>query len=277
MKICVFGADGYLGSAIYKILKEKGNFHVSGTYYQEPVHGLEDLEELDINQPEAFSTYYKNHEPDVVIWSLMNTEEEDVLVNEGLTHLITHLSPETKLIYLSSDFVFSAGEGPYSEEDQPKQLSEDNPRSVYVNGKIKAEKIIQKEIGNYLILRMGPLYGENLLGINDERSSKLEESLSAGENVFKSDLLIRSFAHVQDIAKAVVELVPQDLSGIFHMGPDQHASYHSFYRKRAQELSLDPGMVKEQPPEETDPSLPINTSLETKKLNGVLDASFREL
>lgn len=172
MKVCVFGANGYVGSSVYKVLKDISGIEVSGTFLEEPSM-FDDLVKLDVNEPESFSEYFKEEQPDVVVWSVMAGPNEHELTDQGLIHLITHLTPETKLIYLSSDFVYSAGNGPYKEEDPLSTLPEDHTFSNYTNAKVKAERLIDKELTNYAILRAGPIYGENEIGKLDERTDKL--------------------------------------------------------------------------------------------------------
>ncbi|SDK16768.1 sugar nucleotide-binding protein [Sediminibacillus albus] len=276
MRISVFGADGYLGTSIYHLLKQEESNKVSGTCFREP-RETEGMEHVDINQPEAFSLFYKKHQPDIVIWALMDMENEELLVAQGLTHVITHLTTQTKFIYLSSHDIFSEGEGPYNEDDHPKKLPEDNPKAAYTNAKIKAERIIQKQLNDYIILRTGPLYGKNRAGELDKRSLLLEESLAKGEPIEKSDDLIRTFTHIDDITTAIAELTKANLTGIFHAGPQQHVSYQSFYRKRAMELGYDPGMVKAQPEKALPSDIPMDTSLDSTQLSGLINTTFRSL
>ncbi len=154
---------------------------VSGTYLEDPGE-LTDLHKLDVNEPESFSGFYKTMQPDVVVWSVMSGSYEDELINEGLFHLLTHLTPETKLVYLSTDFVFTDGNGPYTEADPTGKLPDEHVWSTYANAKVKAERLITKELTNYAILRAGPIYGKNSLGKRDERTEEMIAALERGKN-----------------------------------------------------------------------------------------------
>ncbi|MCC2250799.1 sugar nucleotide-binding protein [Virgibacillus sp. AGTR] len=169
MKVCVFGASGYVGSSVYKRFKAIPEITVSGTYLDEPAI-VADLVKLDINEPESFSNYYKAMQPDVVVWSVMHGPQEHQLTEHGLLHLLTHLTPETKLVYISSDFVYSAGNGPYDEEDPATPLPDDHELSNYANAKVKAERFITNELTNYVILRVGLSMGKiRLAGLINEQ------------------------------------------------------------------------------------------------------------
>ncbi|MCJ0932822.1 sugar nucleotide-binding protein [Virgibacillus halodenitrificans] len=275
MKVCVFGANGYVGSSVYKVLKDISGIEVSGTFLEEPSM-FDDLVKLDVNEPESFSEYFKEEQPDVVVWSVMAGPNEHELTDQGLIHLITHLTPETKLIYLSSDFVYSAGNGPYKEEDPLSTLPEDHTFSNYTNAKVKAERLIDKELTNYAILRAGPIYGENEIGKLDERTDKLAYHLRADKPIAFRDDLIRSFVHVADLASVIVEFVQNDLIGVYNTGPEKTQSFYEFMREEAEKLGYDADLVEKGSEEErVDEEIPKNTSLNTEKIKGKLKLNFR--
>ncbi|QKY70528.1 sugar nucleotide-binding protein [Lentibacillus sp. CBA3610] len=275
MKVCVFGASGYAGASIYQILQETPNTEVTGTYLEDPAV-FDDLYKLDVNQPESFSEFYKQTQPDVVVWSVMSGPYEDELIQEGLSHLITHLTPQTKLVYMSSDYVFTAGNGPYNEDDPISRLPEDHVFSTYANAKVKAEHFITQELTNYAILRAGPIYGENKIGQLDDRTDKLIAQLRLGKTVAYRDDLIRTFVHVNDLAMAVAEFVKNELTGIYHAGPDKRHSFYEFMQQMAEQLGYQGELVEEASQhEEADEEIPKNTSLSTDKIKDTTKQTFR--
>ncbi|MEC5424414.1 sugar nucleotide-binding protein [Virgibacillus sp. C22-A2] len=266
MKVCVFGASGYVGTSVYKLLQEDSAIEVSGTFLNDPPL-YDDLEKLDINEAESFSEYYKREQPDVVVWSVMDGPQEHELTDRGLMHLITHLTPQTKLIYISSDFVYSAGNGPYKEEDPLSTLADDHLISNYVNAKVKAERFITNELSNYVILRAGPVYGENQIGALDEQTDKLSYHLRSGRTIAFRDDLIRTFVHVEELAGIIAEMVRNDVTGVFNTGSEDNQSYYEFMRATAKKLGYNPDHVeKESEYEEADCEIPKNTSLITDKI-----------
>ncbi|ALX49840.1 sugar nucleotide-binding protein [Lentibacillus amyloliquefaciens] len=275
MKVCVFGASGYVGSSIYKLLKEDSAIDVTGTYLEDPAM-FDDLNKLDINEPESFSEFYKQQEPDVVVWSVMSGPDEDELIQEGLQHIITHLTPQTKLVYVSTDFVFTEGKGPYAEDDPTSRMPDDHPLSTYANAKVKAEHFINRELLNYTILRAGPIYGENEIGQLDERTEKLLVPLRLKNTVAYRDDLVRTFVHVTDLAQAVIEFVKNDLTGTYHAGPDKSQSYYAFMVQMAEALGYHGDSVEQASEyEEVDKAIPKNTSLMTDKITNAIKQTFR--
>ncbi|WP_373894030.1 sugar nucleotide-binding protein [Virgibacillus sp. CBA3643] len=275
MKVVVFGASGYVGTSVYKLLENKSDMEVIGTYLEtEPE--FDELHKLDINDPESFSDFFKKENPDVVIWSVMNGPNEYELTDQGLLHLITHLTPATKLIYISSDFVYSAGKGPYMEEDPLSTLPDDHVYSNYTNAKVKAERFIQNELTNYMILRAGPVYGENQIGKLDARTDELTYHLRSGQPIAFRDDLFRTFVHVEDLANAIVELVPKDVTGIYNVGPSTNKSFYEFMSGMAEQLGYQSSLVeKASEYEEADEEVPKDISLVTEKITDIVNQRFR--
>ncbi len=86
------------------------------------------------------------------------------------------ISKETKLIFISTDAVFSIGEGDYTESDKPVSLPDDAPLANYVNSKIIGEESIKDLHPNHIIIRTGPLYGMNANGHIEKRTKKVIRS-----------------------------------------------------------------------------------------------------
>ncbi|MFD1036918.1 sugar nucleotide-binding protein [Virgibacillus byunsanensis] len=275
MKVCVFGASGYLGTSVYQLLKDTDDIEVIGTYLKGPIIN-DELYKLDVNNPESFSDFFKRESPDVVVWSVMSGQNEDKLINEGLLHLITHLTPKTKLIYISTDFVFADGKGPYKEDDPMSKLPDDHLYSNYANAKVKAERLINKELSNYAILRAGPIYGENKIGKLDDRTDKLSYYLRLEKPIAFRDDLIRTFVRIEDLATVIVELVQNDVKGVFHAGPNESQSYYQFMSTMAEQLGYNPHLVeKGSEEEEADFEVPKNTSLKTEKITEITKQEFK--
>lgn len=269
MKVCVFGASGYVGASVYKQLEKCPDVDVVGTYLTKPVM-LDGLYKLNVNEPESFSQFYKDENPDVVIWSVMSGPEEYELLEKGFMHLLSHITPGTKLVYLSSDLVFSDGNGPYEETDYISALPEDHLYHHYTNAKVKAERFIDNELSNYVLLRTGPVYGENVIGKLDEYTDKLSYRLRSGKEVGFRDDLIRTFVSVEELADTVVKMTLNDMTGIYHVGGEESMSFYSFMQQEANRLGFNSDRVtKKSEYEAPDKEIPKNTSLDTKKIKNI--------
>ena len=72
-----------------------------------------------------------------------------------IASLIQSMKPyRAKIVYISTEAVFDGKRGNYSENDMPQ------PITLYGRAKHEAEKVIQKQTGNYMIIRTSYIYGK---------------------------------------------------------------------------------------------------------------------
>lgn len=171
MKILILGASGYLGSCVFNRASQMKNAKVIGT--SRTAQESESCIQLDIINQKLVDTKIKQIIPDVIVWTLMNRQKEHELINKGLKNLLNVVRKETKIVFISTDAVFSEGKGGYSETDTVALLSVKSPLAVYVNSKIKAEQMIVTEHSNHVIIRTGPIYGKSANQKIEDRTSKI--------------------------------------------------------------------------------------------------------
>ncbi len=154
MKILILGASSYVGARLYLDLAK--NHEVVGTYAGNKL--CKDFIQLDITDPLAVSTIFKNTAPEVVVhvansadarWCEANPEEAREL-NEISSIAIAKEAKNinTKLIYISS---FAAID----------------PENVYGETKRASEEIIKNQCDDWLILRPSLIVGFSPNTTND--------------------------------------------------------------------------------------------------------------
>ena len=77
---------------------------------------------------------------------------------DGIRLLLEHLPPTTRLVYCSSDHVFSGDSGPYNEQSTP------DPISVYGKTRVAAEALVLAARPDALVVRAGPGIGDSFDG-----------------------------------------------------------------------------------------------------------------
>lgn len=276
MKMLILGATGFLGSMIFGLALKTQDIFVKGT--SRYANENRNIIQVDVTDKLTLEKVINQLEPEVVIWSLMNGEKEDVLIDKGLINLLTVIKKETKLIFLSTDALFVDGAGNYMESDQTGSLPKDTPLHTYVNAKRNAENIIKTRHLNHVILRTGPLYGEDYNRNIEQRTERMLKLLKNGEQPRAASNLYKTFVHGEDLSKAILEISRNKFTGILHMGPMQKESYYSFYVKRLLQLGFDNYAIRSYLIEEGDNShLPLDTSLNTQKANYLLETTFRNV
>ncbi|MBU5225068.1 NAD-dependent epimerase/dehydratase family protein [Clostridium senegalense] len=245
MKILILGASGFLGSNVFELMKYNKDFNVLGTCNNSTDNY--DLIKLDITNEHEVKTLINKFNPDVILWSLIsdmkNNKSEKYLIEIGLNNVLKNLSPEQKLIFISTNAIFRGGNGYYKETDMPKYRNSNKSLAEYVNAKIDGEKLVKRH-SNHIIVRPGAIYGKYTEGRWDKRISLLIEQLESGKEIVRTKNLYNTFVNVDELAKAIKKLIEIDYKGIIHLGPILKESYYNFYIKIAKKLNLNVNLIK---------------------------------
>ncbi|MBA3060289.1 MAG: sugar nucleotide-binding protein [Nitrospirae bacterium] len=159
MKILIIGASGVLGSRLYNdTIKKKWN--IMGTYCSHECVGLSYLDVRDKASLEKVFNFFRPETvvmaggiTDVDLCTLKPKLAEDVNI-KGTLNLVKKIKEySSKLVCVSTDYIFDGENGPYKEDDKP------NPINIYVSTKLEAENIIKSKLKDYLIVRTAQLYG----------------------------------------------------------------------------------------------------------------------
>jgi dTDP-4-dehydrorhamnose reductase len=164
--LLVLGASGLTG---YKLmLLSKKRFETYGTYNlrswpdNDNNNNKKSLLKLDIIKEDDLKKVFREIKPDIVIntTALHNVDyceyhqEETFNINTKAVGMIADLCNNlgSRLIHISTDFVFDGKKGNYSESDNP------NPLNVYAKSKLEGE-LQAKRSASYSILRPSVVFG----------------------------------------------------------------------------------------------------------------------
>jgi len=211
INVLIIGGSGQVGSNLIKSFSKselKSNFKVFGTYNQ---HIIDGLDFSDITDKNSIKIIFEKYKPNIVIQTsaLTNVElcEEDKefanKINVIGTQNVVDLCKEfdSKMVYISTDYVFDGKNGPFSEDDAP------NPLNHYGKTKLKSENIV-KTLKNFLIIRTAWVYD-----VNSKSTSFVKQvlnSLSARKVMHISN---DQFGHptlASNLAEIIIELIIQE-------------------------------------------------------------------
>ena len=127
---------------------------------------------------------------------------------------------EGKIVFTSTCAVYGKNNNLIDESDSP------NPLSVYAETKLAAEQYIVKNHNDYLIFRLGTLYG---LGDTYSRirldlvANVLAYKASVGEelSVFGGEQW-RPLLHVKDVAEATAFCLSRKINGLYNLSEDNY-------------------------------------------------------
>ncbi len=219
-KIEIIGASGFLGTKLYSMLGE--DHEISGTYN---INRRENLHKLDITDREAVISFIKKQNPKVVIHTAALSDadkcetdrEEAERINHIGTRNIVEACRETdsKLVYISTVYVFDGERGNYTELDDLKSVN------FYGETKIRAEKEVET-LQNSVIIRFDILYGFN----GHDRNNGFFSKVIKGNGVQVNKDQKRQPLLVDDVGTFIGKVLPYDQRGAFHLaGPHTLTKY----------------------------------------------------
>ncbi len=162
-KLLVTGASGFLGWNCCRIAKE--NYKVTGLYNSRlcSVSGVGYIQ-CDLTDTGKLGQFISEINPSIIIHTAAisapnRCQEEPAvsrIINVDVSGAIARICRErgVKLVFTSSDQVFSGNDAPYSE------CSFVSPVNIYGKQKSEAEQLILKECPDAAVCRMPLMYGD---------------------------------------------------------------------------------------------------------------------
>ena len=243
MKILVLGGSGLVGE--HFTTNSKLNDFI--TTYKNNETNFSNISSVKINLPQDWSKLEElilKEKPDVVLNSIAysnsdfcetNREETyklHVKISEKITTLCSKIN--SKIVFLSTDYVFDGKKGNYTENDKT------NPINYYGHTKDLAEKIILKNENN-LVLRTAMVYGS---------SSKVRflryviENLKKDQEINTYDDIFNSATLLDDLTNGISKAIEFDASGIYHIVGSSCVSRFDFAKTVAKVFNFNENLVK---------------------------------
>ena len=200
-KILIIGASGFVGNYLFNSLNINSNYEIIGTFNGTKRKGLIKFDYL-------FEKNFKiidEIKPDIIIWAAgeKNLKKTEIKISKTLNKSFTPLKTlinqdlsknNSKIIFLSSDYVFDGDKGDYTIHDKT------NPKSFYGISKSKSEEYIINNHSNYNIIRAGAIIGEKSVFINWLIQSLNDNlQLDLYDNLFSPTPIINLLNCIEDI------------------------------------------------------------------------------
>ena len=236
--VLVVGAGGTLGAAFVRIGRARG-LHMGARRHSE----------LDVADAAAVRRAFDELRP----WAVVNAaghvrvddaERDEVACRranvDGAVTLAT-AAAERGIRYatFSSDLVFDGRRRRPYDEGAPT-----NPLSVYGRTKAEAEWRVREIHDDALVVRTSAFFGPW------DAANFVTRALAAlvrGEHVPAADDLIVSPTYVPDLVNAVLDLLVDGESGVWHLANDGAVSWAELARALAARHSVDPALVDARP------------------------------
>ena len=241
MKVLLTGSQGQLGQALRTSLPAQINGesleYIATARRADPSQGLHPL---DLADPQACHAAIATHRPDWVInagayTAVDRAQSEPELahtVNAGapqaLAEAIAELCPSSRLLQLSTDFVFHGAQGcPYQPEQKPA------PVGLYGETKAAGEQAVTQILGSITqsratVLRTSWVYGPvgsnfllTMLRLHAQRAARGEPLRVVADQVGCA-------TSTTSLATACWAVLEQGVSGVLHWSNAGVASWYDF-------------------------------------------------
>lgn len=250
--ILITGSNGLLGQKLVEQLRGRTDVRLIATSKGENRHPVQDgytYASLDITDEERMRALFDQYQPTEMINGAAMTHVDKCEENQDLcwklnveaVEIMTRVCQDhgTRLVHLSTDFIFDGEDGPYQEEDRP------NPLSYYGESKLASEKLVLESGINAAIVRTMLVYG--VIG-DGSRSNIVLWARKALRNQNPINVVndqFRSPTLAEDLAAGCIEVAMRDASGIFHISGPETLSVVEMVYAVADHWGLDKGLVTE--------------------------------
>ena len=278
MKILVLGGSGLIGD--HFITNSKPHDIIS-TYQNNKIK-FTNIVTLKTNLPQDWLKLQElilKEKPEIILNSIAysnsdfceKNKEDAFALHVNITEKMTALSSKinSKIIFLSTDYVFDGKKGSYTENDKT------NPINYYGYTKDLAEKIILKNENN-LVLRTSMVYGSSpkvrFLKYIIENLRKNQE-INAYNDIFNSATLL------DDLTLGILKAIETNARGIYHMVGSSCVSRYDFAKTVAKIFNFDENLVKPMSivSAKLDAQRPIDPCLDNSKAIKEFDIKFSSI
>lgn len=246
MKVLVIGASSFLGRKVDKYLFKEGISTV-GTYFMKSLEG-EKYKRLNLLNFNEIKGILGEVVPDVVIMlSALSTveecEEKKSLALKINTFSVGHIAEwclenSRYLVFISSECVFDGLSSPYYE------WSQYSPINFYGKTKVLAEEMIKTINCPFAIIRLPLLYGYNCEFDKDTLLRRVVKSLSNEKEILLDNKRIKYPTLIDDVARGLIEIIKENLRGIFHFSSQDALTKFEFGLEVANVFRFDKSLVK---------------------------------
>jgi len=261
--LLITGSDGQLGSLL--------SIHLSDAFNVIPTskRGILDRVKLNIVDKKNVKDVLEKYNPDIIINCAAITNVDFCETNrsicrsvnsEAVNNIIKYSNKNTKIIQISTDYVYDGNNGPYTETDST------HPLNFYGQTKLEAENILIGSNRKYLILRLNGLYTFDL-EFNNFIVWIYKELKQKNQLKIVNDQ-ISNPTYIELLGNILIKLMIMNAEGIINYGSNNYISRYDFALEFCDILGFSSKLIK---PVTTDSlsqiaKRPLHTGLKTNKI-----------
>jgi len=257
IKLLITGSNGQLGSHFNYI--QNSLFKIIQTHRKQE----SDFISMDLTDDKQVYSVINKYNPDVIINTAAITNVDFCQSNKSLARkvnvdtlkkLLKYSSSKTKIIQISTDFIYDGIKGLYNEESLP------NPINYYGKTKLEAENILLSSRKNIIIIRVSTLYSNYSNNFYTWVLKNLKNNNSL--NIVNDQ--ISNPCYSLNLVNLIFDLILLDFKGKINFGSNNNLSRLDFALEIAESNKLNKDLINISKTENLDFGCrrPLNTSFD---------------
>ncbi len=248
-RVLVTGSNGLLGQRMTDLLVRGTDYKILLTSHaKKPAREVisTDYLQMDITSKKDVKRVVFEFEPDVILNAAGMTNvdaceserERAWRINvEGVENLIeAGRRNNTKIVHVSTDYIFDGKAGPYSETDRP------SPLSYYGKTKLAAENVVRSSGLDFFVARTIVLYGY-AVNAKSNFALWLVQNLEKKSPVRIVDDQMGNPTLADDLAYGILKGIELGKTGFYNIAGRDVISRHDFALKLARVFDFDPSLI----------------------------------
>ena len=271
-KILVTGSSGMLGSSYINKSSELFDLIITSSSHSNYIY-------LDITDSHLVKTVLDKYNPNIILNCSAYTNVDKAETNKKLAHsinvnglenLIKHSNVNTKIVHISTDYIYDGVSGPYFENSLP------SPINYYGKTKHEADNILISCNRKSLIFRVNGLFS---FSNHNNFFNWVFKSLKNNTKINVVDDQISNPTFVDDLVNIINKSILLDLTGIYNYGTNDFISRYEFAMYIAEYYNLNNNLINPIKTEKLKQisKRPLNSGLICDNIKKVLDIELETI
>jgi dTDP-4-dehydrorhamnose reductase len=251
--LLIIGGSGFVGGKLVEAALRAG-WNVAYTFASHELPSLPAKSyRVKIHEAMELEACLADARPRTVVYCAVphpgsDQDLHEIVSVDGIRRVISALdrSNPCKLIYVSTNAVFSGKSGPNPEDATPDPEARNDLYRHYAITRFQGERIALENWPNTIVARTADVNGKDACGRLNPRLIALVEQLQGGKEIERLCNAYISPTWVDNLAAALLEISQPDFAyqGVLHLAGSEPISYYDFARRLARQIGSDEQLVK---------------------------------